>query len=90
MESGQTVYKGEVYTTGALRGDCVRYYIQKATATGIVADGVPMARMHEILVPLRDYVATEAEAKRQIVEALEGLIASVRETSDKLMAEIAK
>lgn len=86
METGTKVYRCEIYTTGALDGQCVRYYISEATATGIEVDGVEMAKAHNVLLPIRDYVASEQEAKRVAADKLRAFVADVQKTIEELSA----
>lgn len=90
MTTGQTVYRGEVYTTGSLSVGTVRHYIATAIATGIEVDGVPMAKLRDMLVPLADYVDNEVEAKRQVIAKLRTFVADVEQYIATLEAEVAK
>lgn len=87
MDRGQTVFRGEAYTTGTL-GHGARWYISEATVTGVEVDGVPMARVGALLTPVNRYVESKTEAKQQVVDELVREVSALTKQIETLRDEI--
>ncbi len=82
MDAGTKVYKAYVF-------DNVDYYLMEAVATGIVVDGVEMARRGTDLVPIADkWHESKTDAKRIAHGVMVRQIGAMQAKADKLAEEI--
>jgi len=90
LDAGTTVYRANVFADPTSTHS--PYYIDTATVTEVVLDGVPMVRMHTLLMPLAGGIgtwrATEAEAKRDAWRQLVQMAGKLQAVADKVMDEI--
>lgn len=87
MQTGQTVYRAEVFTTGGLTSGA-KWYITEGTVTGIEVDGVVMVRLHHALVPATGYAESKTAAKQQVVDELTQAVGVLMKQIDTLKDEI--
>lgn len=86
MDAGTKVYRCTVYSAVVDHSD--PYYTQEATGTGIVVDGRPMVRLHDMLLPAEGWHETERDAKAAVVVQLVRMIGQLQAVVDELRDEM--
>jgi hypothetical protein len=83
MDKGTLVYRAYVCETPG------KYWIDKGTVSEIVADGVPLVRVHNVLTPLDDkWHTTRVTALGDVATALARQIGGLQAKLDMLRDEM--
>ena len=88
MDAGQTVYRGQVVRSFSSHDGRILWYVDEATTTGIEVDGQAMVRIHDMLLPAREFTESRMQAKQQVVDELVRIVGTIQAQIDTIRDEI--